>query len=466
MKTKYITYFILVFVAISSFISCNDDDENTYVDEAASRNAFISSFSLEGTAIDANDSITYPILKKTAFAIDHIRKVIYNPDSLPYETRLAKFKPAITLAETSSYIDIVYPDTTVRWNSEDNDSIDFTKDVILSIVPPAGTAYKKDYTVQLNIHKFDPDTLDWMNVASLPIAANVLLKALAVGENIVVYTLSGSEINMFVSPIGNIGWSNATLTSLPTDTRLSNILLFENKLLAVTEEGKSYVADTTDPATWTLEEGHGMKVHNLLGVLPAKVETDDVVLVAVNDNGQYKFGKTKDFSSIEIVDAVDGYPEAIIPIDENFPSFGFSSSTNYNRESVSENILILSGGTDFNNTQIADSWLIKLNKTDGLQASSVRYGIGGHPFNVADDFKAFVYDEKLYATTNDSLYTSVWGMNWVKAPQKQQFVPEIKTTKNQSVVVDKNKFVWIIGSETNSGQVWRGRLNRLAQKIR
>lgn len=462
MNTKYIAYLILAFAVIISTISCNDDDTTTYVDPVLSKNALITSFSLKGTPKDALDSITYPVLESTKFAIDHKARLIYNPDSLAYGTRLAKFKATISLGESSSKIDLKYGDTIFTWNSTEGDSIDFSKPLTIVVVPPAGSAYLKEYELKINIHQYDPDTLHWGRVTSLPVTANVPLKAIALGDNMVVYAASGNKINAYMSSLNNVSWGLSS-TQLPNDTRLSSIMAFGNDLFAVASDGSSYKASTPNPANWQVV-ANGMKIHSILGILPADNEAEDQLLVVVNENGQYKFGKTKDLINVTLVTEIAGFAEPLVPTDEGFPSHDFSSATNYDRIKLAENHLAVSGGVDFSGKNTDDIWLISLNKKNILEISPLYYGASNQPFEVKNDFKTFLYDKKMYAATNDTLFTSRWGMKWEKAVAKQQFDPQIKTTKNQSVVVDRENYIWIIGSEDQAGRVWKGRLNRLAPK--
>lgn len=462
MNTKYIAYLILSFAVIISTVSCNDDNTTTYVDSVQSKNALITSFSLAGTPKDALDSITYPVLESTKFIIDQRQKLIYNPDSLAYGTRLAKFKATISLGETASTIDIDYGDTIFTWNSSEGDSIDFSKRLTFKVVPPAGNVYMKEYELKINIHQYDPDTLHWGRVASLPVAVNVPLKAIALADNMVVYAVAGNKINAYTSSLNNVSW-NLAVTELPKDIRLSSIMAFGNNLFAVSADGSSYKASTSDPANWK-PVTNGMNVHNILGVLPAATEAEDQLLVVVNDNGKYKFGKTKDLASITLVTEITGFAEALVPTDERFPSHDFSSTTNYDRTKLVENHLAISGGVDFSGKNTADIWMISLNKKNVLEISPLYYGASNKPFEVKEDFKTFIYDEKMYAATNDTLYTSRWGMKWIKAVEKQQFDPQIKTAKNQTIVIDRENYIWIIGSENQAGRVWKGRLNRLAPK--
>lgn len=462
MNTKYIAYLILIFVVIMSVVSCNDDNTTTYTEVTPSKNALINSFSVSGTPRDALDSITYPVLESTKFAIDHINGLIYNPDSLAYGTRLGKFKATISLADAAAKIDLDYGDTIYTWNSAEGDSIDFSKNLTLKVVPQAGSGFVKSYTVRFNIHQYDPDTLNWTRVASLPVAANIPLKAIALDDNIVVYALEGNKINAYMSSLDNVSWSVSS-TVLPSDLRLANITVFKDNIFAVARDGSTYKASTSNPTSWEVVS-NGFKMHNLLGILPATVEADDQLLVAVNDNEQYKLGKTKDMSNISFVEEIVGFSDALLPVDEKFPSHDFSSSTNYDRINLVENYLVVSGGVDFKGNNIADVWLINVNKNNVLEMSPLYYGITHRPFDVANDFKTFVYDEKLYAATGDILYTSKWGIKWEEAPQKQMFASGIKTAKNQSIVIDSKNYVWIVGAKDQAGRVWKGRLNRLAPK--
>lgn len=467
MKIKYFGYIILAFFATCLAVSCGGDNEYYYEDEGSSKNGLISSFSLKGKPLDAIDTINYAVLETTKFVIDDRNGKIYNADSLPYQTKLAKFVPTITLKSSYASIKVVYRDTTVVWKSGSNDSIDFSKDVTLRVIPAAGEGEAKEYTVKLNVHQYDPDTLQWIRATSLPIAANVPVKAVPVDDQLVVYAAIGNQIKMYTTPRGNVSWSAAIATTLPENIRLSSITFFDGKLLAVSEDNKSYVAQASSPASWSVVD-NGLKLQGILGVLPAEVDVNDklLVMVEVEKNKTYQVGTTKDLSSVEMISEIVGFIDPVLPIDDQFPSHNFTSATKYNRKNLSDNIMVVAGGFDFKGKETANVWMFRLNEDNALEVSPFKHSQSNKLFDVADDFKAFTYDNQIYAATNDTLYTSQWGMKWSVAPTKQQFTESIETSMNQSIAVDKDNYIWIVGSKDQAGRVWKGRLNRLSKVVK
>lgn len=465
MNIKYFGYVILAFLTICLAVSCDKDSEYYYEGQAASKNALVKGFSLKGKPINRQDTIAYGVLENTKFVVDHRRGLIYNADSLPYQTRLGKFKPTIELISDMASVKVVYRDTVVAWNSESADSIDFSKDVTLRILPAAGDGSPKEYKVNLNVHKYDPDTLPWMRIASLPIAANVQVKTVAANDQLIVYAVIGNQIKMYSTPRTEVSWSTAVNTTLPVNTRLSSITFWGGKLLAVSEDGKSYVAEASSPATWNVVE-NGVKVHGILGVLPAEEEEQDklLVMVEVEKDKVYRVGETKDFSSVEIIEQIIGFADPVLPIDELFPSHDYTSATKFNRKDLSDNIMVVAGGVDIKGNATSDVWMFRLNKDNVLEISPFKYSQTNKPFDVSNDFKVFSYDNQIYAATGNVLYTSKWGMKWTVAPDKQQFTASIETSQNQSIAIDEDSYIWIVGSKEQAGRVWKGRLNRLYNK--
>lgn len=456
MKLKHIAYILTIFLSVS-IVSCNGDD-TSYTETAGSKNAMIYSFSLKGKMTNAIDSATYPVLEKTLFAIDQRNELIYNPDSLPYQTKLTKFLPTISFASnTASTLEIVYPDSTVTWKAED--SIDFAQSPIeFKVTSPGGET--KWYDIKLNVHQIDPDTIEWRNETAwnIPKSGAIGQRILTNGSNVYVFTQLSSGVRVYMSNRNTVSWSAGTLTSLPANIRLESFVIFNNAFYVVNQTGNAY--KSTDAINWTMT-GNTAYIYNILGVLPEETAAKDSVLVVTKNGSNYYWGKTNDLKNVVQVDAIKGYYPNIIPSD--FIATGFTSGTSYNRSTLSKNLLYVSGGVTFGNRQVADTWGISSGKNNVMEAAVAKYDNKNDLFDISDDFKTFFYDGSLYGLTNDSLYISDWGFDWGKAPQKQALYPQMKTVKDMSVMVDEANYIWIVGDMTGSSvyNVWRGRLNRL-----
>lgn len=90
-----------------------------------------------------------------------------------------------------------------------------------------------------------------------------------------------------------------------------------------------------------------------------------------------------------------------------------------------------------------------------------------YPYPSFDNTQLVIYDSRVFAMgiENDTLslfhLSNDGGRTWI--PQSSTYIhPSSITASNFSWVVDEDKYLWIICGGT--GEVWRGRINRLGFK--
>ena len=195
---KKILLFIVGIFAISLvFTSClnNDDSTTTYSSDAA-----ITAFSI-GTiettlttrTYDDSDDSTYTVTltgSKYNFVIDQKNNIIYNPDSLPYRTNVSKVVTTVTNGGYSLTYRKNEADTV--WSS--TDSINFTKPVAFKSWAQNGSS--RQYTIKINVHQYNPDSLVWNSITSNFKGENITGKQKAVlfKNNIFVYAESNNQV--------------------------------------------------------------------------------------------------------------------------------------------------------------------------------------------------------------------------------------------------------------------------------
>ncbi|MDE6717750.1 MAG: hypothetical protein K2J70_06125, partial [Muribaculaceae bacterium] len=157
-------------LAIGS-ISCNKKSDEE-VDETASivylPNVAVTAFNLK-----ANSSVMAR-LDSVFFSIDLEKGVIFNADSLPKGSKIDKLVTNISYSSAITSATIIMEGGTTRNGTVDyiknpGDSIDFTGNVQLEIAT-ANEEMKKRYTIKVNVHQQEPDSLVWNETAltSLP----------------------------------------------------------------------------------------------------------------------------------------------------------------------------------------------------------------------------------------------------------------------------------------------------------
>lgn len=454
MKTNHITKLVVIFILTLSFVSCNEDNtEYNYTNSSA--DAQIYSFSISATPTNAIDSITYPIMAKTLFTIDQSANLIYNHDSLPYGTKIGRFATTLGFGPNSvGYVEVIYPnDSIVTWKT--SDSINYSLNPKLKVWAQNRTA-SREYTVDIRVHKIDPDTIIWTNTntngSSLNLPSGVgLLKTILFNDKFYCYSLNAGNISLYTTNRNSVNWTKETsFSGLDSSIALESITLYNNSFYAVDNSGNGY--KSTNGISWS---SLGNKnAYNILGIVPSENEANDILLLLTKNGADYYISQTNaNMASVTTVEKVSS----------DFPvKGGFTSATKYNRTDNDRNILVLEGGLNASSSVSKSVWLFK-NSSKGVQATS---SIIKPNFEVKEGLSIFVYNDLLYALESNQLYTSSWGYEWVKAPEKETLATDMPKASKQSVVVDKENNIWILGglldnNSTYTNQVWKGRLNKL-----
>ena len=457
MNIKLITSTLFVLLSSVLFFSCNKS--NSDIDYTNLTNdAQIYSFSLTAPIVKkgdslsrAQDSVRIVTVNKTNYAIDQLNDIIYNPDSLPYLTKLQNVLVKVSFNPTYgvSSIQVERPDSLYTWNT--TDSINFSKLPINFIVTAFG-GKKKTYKIDIRTHKIDPDTIIWKQMPSLSYTGES--KSIAKLDSIYTYILSGGKINLNASSRKNIKWIDATVSGLPTNINMESFQYANSRFNVNDKSGNSY--ESTNGRKWA-KVTNSLNVTSVVGVLPTS--QGDLILSIIEEDGEYYFAKGSTLSNLQRVQSITGYNVNNVPSD--FPISGIASYSNQATSSA-ERMLVVTGGLSQSGNNLNNTWLIQ-NTSTGIEIAPF---VQTPPFKGGAGLSLFGYDSKFYTLENKQFYiSSDWGANWIKAPQKQSLITGIKTNKGQSVIVDEENYIWILGgvstSDTYLNEVWRGRLNKL-----
>lgn len=459
MKLKRAFRLSFTFFLVFLLAACNNDSDD-YVQEESSKDAQIYAFTLKGKAMNAADSITYPILAKTKFAIDQASQLIYNPDSLPYKTRIDKFFAVMTFSSAGiSQVQLLYPnDSVANWTT--TDSLDFSTRMYPQIRVTAPDAFTSlIYTIDLRVHQVNPDLLVWKNMTEdLDQPTSIIeQKTLLIDDTF--YTFSKNDDNklyLYQAEKSESYGSGESIKGLPVaDINLNNIMTFNGKFFATDNQDNGYSSE--DGIEWTKKD---KKIIALLGVLPAPTQAGDSLLVVTENNGVYSFTKTLDLenfgtnTSLKFTDLHK----------EKFPLSGFSSLTNYNRENLNQNILSVTGGKKEDGGLSKLTWNLQVAADNSIRVIANQ---DNPTFEAKEGIPTFFYNGYMYALVSNKLYkTDSFGYKWIEASEFEALDPTMPKGYGQSVVVDKDNYIWIFGGKSSSDsepihQVWRGRLNKL-----
>ncbi len=461
MKLKQITKLLFAILIVYGLSSCNSDSTD-YTATSASSDAQIYSFKISAKPYTKEDTINYPIMAKTRFSIDQFKASIYNTDSLPYKTTLRNVYASVGFGSSSpSKLQVIYPDSIVDWNG--TDSLDFSTVPKIKVTAADGSA-SIEYSIDVRIHKVDPDTLTWSEIKTLEQASSIKKQKTLLIDNKTFYTFSidtDNKLYLHSADKATAYRPRVAISGLDANKiRLESITYFNNRFYAVDSDNKAYSADKNG-LVWSLKN---QNIINIIGVLPATNTEKDVLLVLTKEDNTICFARTSNIEDLKPQKDEGGKP---ISINDNFPIIDFTSATNYDRTNINSSILAVTGGKDQNNTISNLTWSVQLDDNNAIRViSNQRHSV----FAGTKGIVTFLYDSYLYALVNNRFYKSAsYGSKWTTAPNKEILDNKIPKASQQSVIVDEDNYIWIFGGIKDTGgasvqSVWRGRLNKLNPK--
>lgn len=453
MKLKQITKLLFTIFIAYTLGSCNSDSTE-YTVSGASKDAQIYSFKLSAIAYTKQDSVSYPVLAKTMFSIDQFKQSIYNVDSLPYKTSLRKVYASISFSSSSpSKLQIIYPDSVSDWNG--SDSIDFSRVPKIKVTAADGTT-SIEYSVDVRIHKVDPDTLMWTKMTNLKQPASITGKQRTLLIDNTFYTFSidsDNKLYLYKADKSTAYQPKQAVNGLSGNKiKLESITFFNNSFYAVDSDNKAYVSDKQG-VTW-IEKN--TDIVNIIGILPSSSEDKDMLLVLAQKDSKTYLARTSSLGKDNLL-----YESSAIS--EDFPVSAFSSVTNYNRSSLNYAILAISGGKTQSGVATNLTWSFQLDGDALRVISNQSHSV----FSGQKGVVTFLYDSYLYALVNNQFYKSAsYGARWSLAPNKEILDTNILKASKQSVIVDTDNYIWIFGGIKDADgasvqDVWRGRINKL-----
>jgi len=162
---KRILLYPLLAGAMALAVSCLDTNETETYPQAVITSFTLGYFNVEVHDINylGNDTTVYVREGGTMYpmTIDQIGNRIYNVDSLAFGSVLDRVMCTITGTGTVLYSYLDEPDAMYVYSS--SDSLDFTRGIALSVLS-TDESYLRTYSVDVNVHKVFPDSLDWYGI--------------------------------------------------------------------------------------------------------------------------------------------------------------------------------------------------------------------------------------------------------------------------------------------------------------
>jgi hypothetical protein len=424
-----------------------------------------------GFSFAAHD--TCPDIEDYVFNIDQFHGVpsdrtsgkIFNLDSLPVGRVVNSLRPSITMQSSN---DKVYVGDSL-WDSKD--SLDFSHPVIIQNTSYDGL-YTKRYTVTINVHQVEPDSMQLYTVGSgLPFYGG---SGRMVESTDGIYYFTTDTYNGFAVARSSDtckSWVKLLVAGMSSQKmRPITVNRFKSKFYALSETNQAYVSD--NGATWAAltptSAGNPVTLLGLFGAIARNPKLDSLVLAGMMRTGS---GETVFATSTDGLNWIAGAP---VPASFPFRYYGITT----NRSVTGIQRLTLLGGEDESGTMHSKVWVTE-NGTNWAWLDE-----GGTSYlktPVRREPQVFFYDGKLvcYGGKDDqgelsnSLFLSPdGGLSWMKAPAKWAmtrlnpgisgaavYVQRVPDAKNE---VDR-EFIWLAGGNVpaTTSTVWKAFLNRM-----
>lgn len=459
MMKKYISW-VGIFSMLFVFAACiGDDDETSYL---TYNDTGITAFSLSAanqylhtTGSQGQDSIYKKavVVSDYVFYVDQENSLIYNPDSLPYGTDAKHIVLSISTKNSGQiFLKNVANDSTFYYSA--TDSVDFSNPRTFQILSLSGNYYR-NYTVKVNIHQQEGDDFNWHKLSTTSLFANMqAMKAFAAGGNVYLFGFDGTQTQLyqtseddglnwlasnqlfdadayknvvtrgddvFVLNAGQILRMNAgqwTVMGSNSDVK-QLVAASATELYAIGQDGKMMVS-RNDGASWTtdaMDESNVLLPVNAISYSYQPLKTNDdidmVVMAGLRDETAFPNDTTAVVWTklVEYSDYHREYPWTYVDI---------ADDNNYALPRLA-NLVIMS-------------------YDDGLLAMGGS-GVGACTKKGFDSF----------------YYSQDGGITW-KAPD-YTLPADMNSSNVFTTIVDSQKYIWIICGQ--SGEIWRGRLNRM-----
>lgn len=463
MKIRILPALVAGVMATTAFLSSclkSDYAETDYPAESSIRDFSIGTLrqTIYGTSSKGEDSIYVDTISyaDVPFTIDQINRKIYNKDSLPKEVDVTKVLASISADNGAIYY--------VNKNGKDSlwtstDSLDFTNEMTFKVLAYSELqnqfVFGKHYTVKVNVHKLNPDSLVWKHFGDKKFAEGVTFaeqKAVYMNDYIYVFgeTAEGN-VKIYKANVNRgsfTSWEEVS-TSI-TSIDINSAIVYNNEVHFIAD-GKLYNLKDN-------QIGSETNLSNLISVNGDKLlaYTTGNKIVSLNSDGT----KAKETDFIEGKNLNGRISAVSYTAEHNTSLWRTIVMKNRVKEVESDTTAMV-----FNNISSEDKWqeYTPINPTTCPNQGNISM--------ISYDGKLFAYGEEFdyfYSSTDN-------GLNWKKEEDYMIFPTENKNgidklTKyrnggSYSTVVEDNgnngSFIWFIWQD---GTATRTCLNRLMPK--
>lgn len=393
---------------------------------------------------DENDSI--PHLDEAEFIIDNDNNLIYNKDSLPYQTRIDSVFPSFTFVSTAGAALIVDGDTVYLTG---NDTVDFTVQPVKLINYASDGIHFKEYDIYVNVHQVEPELFVWIQLCEAVYQhEGSSQKALQKDGAFYVLVSSGLKNNLYVSEDAS-QWQAHAVEGLPQNMDFRQALVFNGKFY-VASEGKLYASD--DASVWNETSHSDYEFVNLLYVF-----NDELWAVVRNvQTGAITFAGSRDAQIW-----MEG-----VALPEKFPISDYAAFTFESRTGKAKAMVM--GGITAEGVVCNTRWCTE----DG--SLWVDYSVEQPEFGSLSGAAVVYYADRLLmfggVDANNQLFEGPIlesydeGLHWAAPDTTLNKLPETFAVRtNQSAFVYGTS-IYLFGGRTRTqvfSDMWKGKLNKM-----
>lgn len=463
LKKRYFRPLALVALSILLLASClNSDDDYTLYDDAA-----LTAFSLTSaiTYVVSTDSLGEDSIYTTTttdvadypFTIDQYSGLVYNEDSL--DRLVVASKMLCSFSTQNSGVALIQ--SLERTDSADylstSDTIDFSEPRIVKVYSTSGN-YTRTYTITVNVHKEIADSFRWSRKSDFSdVKSLVGMKAVCLKGEILLFGSDGNSTYLYTTSTSDgDSWEkqDVTFSSDAYSSAVVNndtIFVIDGTDLLISEDGYSFEIYSTEVPVAKLLGGSSTELYGLNADGGLMSTRDGGITWAVEELADDSdLLPTQDLSGCWLnIESLSNTEDAIIVGNRSTDTHYSDTTAHAWRKIVEHNVGSKSYSWEHIYTDVTtESQLPRLSGLTVVKAAGELVALGGAGIGACKD-KAF---KKIWISHDH-------GASWQTG--KYYTYPDdfVTSIAHFAAVADEDAHIWIICG--TSGQVWKGRLNRM-----
>lgn len=447
-KFAYLVIAVASALTLSSCLGDNDDTEYTYYSDTAitaftlgTVNRYVTEKKTDGNDTTISSTVTG---SSYAFVIDQTKGQIYNPDSLPFGCDVEAVLATIT-SKNSGYVYIKSLTSDSLTYYQSSDSIDFTKPRIVRVLAQDARNYR-DYTITVNVHKEKSGEFRWTLNAALPydLSNATSLKAAAKGDSLFLLACKSGVTSVYLNDGSAWNYCSPDINLVFGEEACQSGLTWNGYLYTATN---GTVLRTQNGTNWeVMAQATGIKQLVAASTTELYGLTESGLTVS-KDGGKTWSAETLDSDASLLPSTVAGYTCHAIKTNTQTDRVMFVGTRDGDSYATAWTKLV-----DYSDSPVASQWSLVDATGDTTYALAAMQGLTVIPYNGIA--LAFGWT----GSALSSIYQSVDnGITW-KTSSDYTLPDGLTSNGVYATAVDANNYIWMI---TETGQVWRGRLNDL-----